>query len=95
MNHRWLSDSCSKSFLIVGAHQPFWYFMMQRGLSDADLQQIKQVSDWLTSSQKPAAVGQVLSVYTVPQASSQLTCDRWHDDDDGRHAHRGSPRGCV
>jgi uncharacterized membrane protein YdfJ with MMPL/SSD domain len=44
-----------------------------RGLSNSDLSQIKQVSDWLISAQKPVAVGQVLSVYTVPQASSQLT----------------------
>jgi uncharacterized membrane protein YdfJ with MMPL/SSD domain len=43
------------------------------GLSAADLAAIKQVSDWLTSTQKPSPVGQVLSAYTVPQAAGELT----------------------
>jgi len=42
------------------------------GLSADDKTRAKQVSDWLTSDQKPAAVGQVLSIFTVPQAASQL-----------------------
>ena len=42
------------------------------GLNADDKTRAKQVSDWLTSDQKPAAVGQVLSIFTVPQAASQL-----------------------
>lgn len=42
------------------------------GLSSSDTALAKQVSDWLTSNAKPVAVGQVLSVFTVPQAASQL-----------------------
>jgi putative drug exporter of the RND superfamily len=42
------------------------------GLNADDKARAKQVSDWLTSDQKPAAVGQVLSIYTVPQAASEL-----------------------
>src|SRR5205085_1381570 len=47
-------------------------FYDARGLSNADLVQAKRVSDWLVSPKKPAAVGPVLSVFTVPQAKSQL-----------------------
>jgi putative drug exporter of the RND superfamily len=42
------------------------------GLNADDKARAKQVSGWLTSEQKPAMVGQVLSIYTVPQAGSQL-----------------------
>ena len=42
------------------------------GLNADDKARAKQVSAWLTSEQKPAMVGQVLSIYTVPQAASQL-----------------------
>ena len=42
------------------------------GLNADDKTRAKQVSDWLTSDQKPTAVGQVLSIFTVPQAASQL-----------------------
>jgi len=42
------------------------------GLNADDKARTKQVSNWLTSEQKPAMVGQVLSIYTVPQAASQL-----------------------
>ncbi|GLV55459.1 hypothetical protein KDH_23030 [Dictyobacter sp. S3.2.2.5] len=47
-------------------------FSDEKGLSSDDKATIKKVSDWLVSSQKPAAVDKVLSVYTVPQAASQL-----------------------
>src|SRR5712691_6103494 len=33
---------------------------------------VKQVSDWLTSAQKPATVGPLVSAFTVPQATPQL-----------------------
>ncbi len=42
------------------------------GLSVDDRIRLKQVSDWLLSQQHPAFVGSVLSVFTVPQAISQL-----------------------
>ncbi|MGZ3627901.1 MAG: MMPL family transporter [Ktedonobacteraceae bacterium] len=42
------------------------------GLNADDKARAKQVSAWLTSEQKPTMVGQVLSIYTVPQAASQL-----------------------
>ena len=47
-------------------------FYNRAGLSSDDLAKTKQVSNWLTSSQKPDAVTTVLSSYTVPQAASQL-----------------------
>ncbi len=47
-------------------------FYDPRGLSVDDRIRIKQVSDWLASPQKPASVGQVVSVFSVPQAASQL-----------------------
>ncbi len=47
-------------------------FYDHAGLSSDDLAKAKQVSDWLTSSQKPNAVTTVLSSYTVPQAAKQL-----------------------
>ena len=48
-------------------------FYDRAGLNSADLAKVKQVSDWLTSTQKPSAVTTVLSSYTVPQAAKQLT----------------------
>ena len=36
------------------------------GLNADDKARAKQVSDWLTSEQKPAMVGQELSINTVP-----------------------------
>ncbi len=48
-------------------------FYDRSGLSSDDMAKAKQVSDWLTSSQKPSAVTTVLSSYTVPQAAKQLT----------------------
>ena len=48
-------------------------FYDHAGLSSTDLTKIQQVSNWLTSSQKPNAVTTVLSSYTVPQAAKQLT----------------------
>lgn len=42
------------------------------GLGVADRIRARQISDWLTSTQKPASVGQVISVFTVPQATPQL-----------------------
>src|SRR5437773_1461583 len=42
------------------------------GLNVDDRIRIHQVSDWLTSDQKPSLVGEALSVFTVPQATSQL-----------------------
>ncbi|GCE12962.1 MMPL family transporter [Tengunoibacter tsumagoiensis] len=47
-------------------------FSDAKGLSSDDLARARQVSDWLTSDQKPALVGPVLSIFTVPQAASQL-----------------------
>ncbi|GCE24157.1 MMPL family transporter [Dictyobacter kobayashii] len=47
-------------------------FSDEKGLSADDKATIKKVSDWLGSSQKPASVDKVLSIYTVPQAASQL-----------------------
>ncbi len=48
-------------------------FYDRSGLSSDDLAKVKQVSDWLTSAQKPSAVTTVLSSTTVPQAAKQLT----------------------
>jgi uncharacterized membrane protein YdfJ with MMPL/SSD domain len=42
------------------------------GLSERDLTQAKQVSDWLTSGAAGANVHDVVSIYTVPQAAEQL-----------------------
>ncbi len=42
------------------------------GLTIADRLRARQMSEWLTSAQKPAAVSQVISVFTVPQAAEQL-----------------------
>ena len=42
------------------------------GLSAADTTRAHAVSDWLATSSKPAGVGQVISIFTVPQAASQL-----------------------
>jgi uncharacterized membrane protein YdfJ with MMPL/SSD domain len=42
------------------------------GLRDSDFAKAKQVSDWLTSAQKPARVESVLSITTVPQARDEL-----------------------
>src|SRR5258708_789543 len=42
------------------------------GLGVTDRIRSRQISDWLTSAQKPAAVGPVVSVFTVPQATPQL-----------------------
>lgn len=42
------------------------------GLGVDDRIRLKQASDWLISQQHPAFIGSVLSVFTVPQAISQL-----------------------
>ncbi|MBN9392929.1 MAG: MMPL family transporter [Chloroflexi bacterium] len=42
------------------------------GLNDQDYAKAKQASDWLTSNQKPASVGSVVSINTVPPARSEL-----------------------
>ena len=42
------------------------------GLSERDLTQAKQVSDWLTSGAAGANVHDVVSIYIVPQAAEQL-----------------------
>ncbi len=47
-------------------------FTNPNGLNDADRASARNVSDWLTSSAKPAGVGQVISIFTVPQAAPQL-----------------------
>lgn len=47
-------------------------FYDPNGLGVDDRIRIKQVSDWLTSEQKPGAVGPVLSPFTVPQSTPQL-----------------------
>lgn len=48
-------------------------FNNPNGLNADDKTRAKQVSDWLISDQKPASVGQVLSIFTVPQAASSLS----------------------
>ena len=45
------------------------------GLGVADRIRIKQVSDWLTSDEKPAAVSSLVSVFTVPQGAAQFIQD--------------------
>lgn len=47
-------------------------FSRPSGLTDADRQAIKPLNDWLLSARKPEGVSQVVSVFTVPQAESQL-----------------------
>ncbi len=47
-------------------------FTDAHGLSDADRARARSVSDWLTSPAKPSGVGQVVSIFTVPQAAPQL-----------------------
>ena len=42
------------------------------GLNVDDRIRMHQVSDWLTSDQKPSLVDEALSVFTVPQAANQL-----------------------
>jgi uncharacterized membrane protein YdfJ with MMPL/SSD domain len=42
------------------------------GLTAADRIRAQQISDWLVSGQKPAVVGQVVSIFTVPLVASQL-----------------------
>lgn len=42
------------------------------GLTDDDRLRARHMSEWLTSAQKPTAVSQVISVFTVPQAADQL-----------------------
>ena len=52
--------------------QAILVFYDKQGLTDADRTQLQKVSDWLTSSDKPGSVDQTISVFTVPQAASQL-----------------------
>ena len=47
-------------------------FSDKNGLSGDDKTHIKQYYDWLSSNQKPAAVGQIVSIFNIPQAASQL-----------------------
>ncbi len=47
-------------------------FTDKSGLTDADYAKAQQVSDWLTSGAHPKQLGHVVSIYTVPQARSQL-----------------------
>jgi uncharacterized membrane protein YdfJ with MMPL/SSD domain len=47
-------------------------FHDRAGLSVADRIRIHRVSDWLASDQRPSLVDEALSVFTVPQAASQL-----------------------
>ncbi|HEY7850352.1 MAG TPA: MMPL family transporter [Ktedonobacterales bacterium] len=47
-------------------------FTDAHGLSDADRARARTVSDWLASSAKPSGVGQVVSIFTIPQAAPQL-----------------------
>ena len=47
-------------------------FYDKNGLSNSDTTLTKQLNDWLISSGRPVDVGSVLSVYTIPQAASQL-----------------------
>jgi uncharacterized membrane protein YdfJ with MMPL/SSD domain len=42
------------------------------GLNDKDYARAKQLSDWLNSPQKPAAVASVVSIDTIPQARPEL-----------------------
>lgn len=47
-------------------------FTDANGLSADDTARAKRVNDWLTSARKPAGVGNIVSIFTVPQAASQL-----------------------
>ncbi len=47
-------------------------FTDKSGLTDADYAKAQQVSDWLTTGAHPKQLGHVVSIYTVPQARSQL-----------------------
>ncbi|MEI7554211.1 MMPL family transporter [Candidatus Chlorohelix sp.] len=47
-------------------------FYNPSGLTDSDFATAQKVSDWLVSGNQPPKVGQVLSIYTVPQSRSQL-----------------------
>jgi RND superfamily putative drug exporter len=47
-------------------------FANTNGLSSSDYAKAQQVNDWLTTGAHPAQTGTVLSIYTVPQARSQL-----------------------
>ncbi|HEU5379156.1 MAG TPA: MMPL family transporter [Ktedonobacteraceae bacterium] len=47
-------------------------FSHSSGLTDEDRQAIKPLNDWLLSANRPKGVSQVVSVFTVPQAESQL-----------------------
>jgi RND superfamily putative drug exporter len=47
-------------------------FSDKNGLSTDDKARIKQYYDWLSSAQKPSAVGQIVSIFNIPQAASQL-----------------------
>ncbi|MGE5333856.1 MAG: MMPL family transporter, partial [Nitrososphaerota archaeon] len=47
-------------------------FADSNGLNSDDYARAKQINDWLTTGARPAQVGNVLSIYTVPQARSQL-----------------------
>ena len=47
-------------------------FYDPHGLSVDDRVHLKQISDWLSSAQRPPLVGSVLSVFTVPQITPQL-----------------------
>ncbi|MBA2395769.1 MAG: MMPL family transporter [Ktedonobacteraceae bacterium] len=47
-------------------------FSDKNGLSTDDKIHIKQYYNWLTSAQKPQAVGQIVSIFNIPQAASQL-----------------------
>ncbi len=47
-------------------------FSDPHGLSADDRARAKAYSDWLVSSARPAGVGQTISIFTVPQAASEL-----------------------
>ncbi len=47
-------------------------FYDKNGLNSGDNTRVQQMSNWLTSKAKPIDVGMVLSIFTVPQATSQL-----------------------
>jgi uncharacterized membrane protein YdfJ with MMPL/SSD domain len=47
-------------------------FADTNGLSSADRASIKEYYDWLSSKASPAAVGPIVSIFNIPQATSQL-----------------------
>lgn len=47
-------------------------FADHNGLSSDDYTKAKQINDWLATGARPTQVGKVLSIYTVPQARSEL-----------------------